>query len=266
MKKPRRLKQSVTVTSPQLTFLLTLLQAKKLPKANNEQIFPADEEAFTKVLEKGKAELQRDRWLVSTEGYDDLNTQLLQVVAAMANPIAMVASIIAKPDGSSQIVTHYVGHTVVVEQIYTGQKYQLTFLASVEVLVSRLATTLMLPTQKKADATLTISEEDMLTLGNDTDSADVETLTKFGLTTETAHLYLNTLQTLSSKILITVSQMDLGEPIAEQQLGLIISNNQGNAWLAEPMDNKQTTYQMIDMVDFQSKLHRLIERMSKKPQ
>ena len=145
----RTLHYPVVLTRAEMAFLLSLTGVQALIGLEDKGLFPADTDGWQALFLQGRAELARDGWLEQPAGsvQTQINEELLLTIATIAAPRAVLVTTVDDASQPAQSVTHYLGSRVV-EAMFDGSRYHLAVLASHEVMLSRLASTLDLPAQR----------------------------------------------------------------------------------------------------------------------
>lgn len=123
----------------EFAYLLHSLGASKVIGVNNSQLFPPDDQALDSLLQQGFSALEDHGWLVPDEQGYKTHTGLVLLTAVVANPEFVIVVTLAAPDGGKQFVTYYGVQNIIVEQIFTSERYYLlTQLDKFDVIVERL--------------------------------------------------------------------------------------------------------------------------------
>lgn len=256
MAKPRTLTYPVTLTTAQLSFLLTAVRAERLFGVDNRQLFPQDPDERQQLLQTGQQQLEQDKWLVREGNSYDLNPQLLLLIATMAAAQIITLTQITAPQQPSQEVTHHVSEQMVVEVTYTGEVYQLTALKSVAVMANRLAYTFDLPATVREEAVFDLTQTQVRQI-----QAELNTIgfMDAGSPKSAVGIYTDVMRHLRRRGQLQFVRLDVDSIVARRQLGVLVATN-GMALTAVP-HGQIIHYQATNLGEFQRTVIEIVEQL-----
>ncbi len=256
MAESRTLTYPVTLTTAQLSFLLTAVRAERLFGADNRQLFPRDPDERQQLFQTGQQQLERDGWLIREGGFDDLNAQLLLLIATMAAAETIVLTQITAPQQPPQGVTHHVSDQTVVEVAYTGDAYQLTALESADVMANRLAYTFDLPAAIQEEAAFDLTQTQVRRIQAELKAAG---FMDEGTPKSAIGIYADVMRHLRRRGQMQFVRLDVDAIVARRQLGVLAAAN-GMALTAVPRPHA-THYQTATIDSFQQIVVKTIEQL-----
>ena len=160
----RTLTFPLQLTWDEIAYLFATLNATHIP-GMDVSLFPGEEEARREKLINGYEALRADGWLeeVALDGrtYVDLNSWLLEFVAALADPEGILSIAVRRKGGlQSGRVLVYFSSDKVLEIAPAENGLRIQALASEDVLLQSLADLLQLPESREERLEVVLSEED----------------------------------------------------------------------------------------------------------
>lgn len=242
----------IQLTPAQLSYLLALIEAKNLIGVKGDLLFPDDEQKKDALWTEGRRQLEENKWLVKkadeSERYD-LNSQLMLIIAVMADPEIVILSTWGAPQEPRLGVTHYLSDGMVVEQAYDDSIFQIAALSSLDVALKRLANSMDVPNHASQKLSFRITREEAK---HAKDQPNAAWLIAQGLSSKTAELFAETLQHPRLSGAIRIESATMGRPSASDYLGVLSSEE--ISWLARPADDDYVDYKTTDSPSFQKDL------------
>ncbi len=164
---PRPLTFPLRLSTVELAYLLATLRASSLPGIPLSSLLPEDAEARREQLRRGYEALREQGWIeeVEQEGrtYMDLNSYLLEYVAALANPqVVIQVAWTSLPEATTQVIWIVVSPLKVISVGETEDGIVLLPLASEEEIATILAQWLDIPASAEAPSWhARVSEEEV---------------------------------------------------------------------------------------------------------
>ena len=121
----------LTLNSAELSYILSLISAKKIIGLNNEPFSPTDQETQITLWQHGRDQLIKNGWLIATDtsGHYNVNKTLLQIALTMTQPQHIF---IIRVDGqareAAQGVRYYFSATAIIELNEINGGYQFIML------------------------------------------------------------------------------------------------------------------------------------------
>jgi hypothetical protein len=243
---PTPIDAPITLSTAEMVFLLTTLNATHLIGGDNQALFPADEATKRALWEAGKQQLEASGRIV----WDDeqhtyhFDNQLVGMLIDLAFPeVAFICQV--ETANSAQQVTFAIGTTQVIELTLHGQEYTLRSISSVNFAVQMVANTLSLPPTlpKDTGCSFTLDTETLVAARQAPDML-LQPSEHNPLIAHFAH----TLGHLTHSVTFTLFRIDQGQIQTMRTLGLFIEQPQ-DAWLIEPTDHETATAFNITLTD-----------------
>jgi hypothetical protein len=137
----------------EFSYLLHSLGATQVIGANNTQLFPQEAAVINALMQQGLAELKAHGWLIPDGAAFKTHTGLVLLTAVIADPELVLVLTLAEAGGGKQTITYSMAQNLIVEHIFTAeQKYLLTQLDRVELLVERVGDALGLTDKSPAQS------------------------------------------------------------------------------------------------------------------
>lgn len=139
----------VELSPQELAYLLAVVHAPAVVGVDDPLLFPSDAKSRERVYEKGRQQLQENKWIEPIPDHEDeydLDPALVHMVAVVAGAEHVIASIRTADDGSRQSTLHYLFGNRIVELWATPENsYLLGVVADRSGLLDRITEMLELP-------------------------------------------------------------------------------------------------------------------------
>lgn len=133
----------------EFAYLLAVVHAPAVVGVDDPKLFPSDAKSEKAVFGKGRKQLEQHQWIEPLEDHEDeysLDPGLVQMVAVVAGPEHVVATVSAEADGDRRSTLHYLFGTRIVELWSTPEKsYLLGVVEDRAGLLSRIGEMLHIP-------------------------------------------------------------------------------------------------------------------------
>lgn len=153
--------QGIELSPQELAYLLAVVHATAVVGVDDPELFPTTAKQRDSVYGAGRKQLEKDEWIVPLEDHDDeydLNAGLVQLVAVIAGPEHVIATVRSDSDDSRQAALHYLFGSRIVELWNTPEKrYLLGLVDDRQALLRRIAELLQVPEQSD-QASFTLPE------------------------------------------------------------------------------------------------------------
>lgn len=138
----------VSLSAPELAYLLTSLRATSVMGLDDPRLFPADPAERQALLGEGRRRLIVNGWLRPGKkpGQLDLDNSLTLLAAVVADPEFVLLTVRVLPAaGQAQVLRHYLAVGLIVEVMEAGSgQFQLGFVPDLAATAARLAELLQL--------------------------------------------------------------------------------------------------------------------------
>jgi hypothetical protein len=140
--------------TPEFAYLLATVQANDVIGLDVPDLFPTTAKKQDKIFGQGRTDLEENGWikpLNPDQNEYDLNSDLFEIVAMIASPDFVVATLREHPAESSGFTLHYITHLGVAELApVAGDRFQLGAIADTSALATRMADLLGLKNARPA--------------------------------------------------------------------------------------------------------------------
>lgn len=152
----------VELTPQEFAYLLAVVHAPAVIGVDDPKLFPSDARAEKAVYGKGRQQLEEHKWIEPLADHEDeywLDPGLVQLVAVVAGPEHVIATIRSGDDGDRQTTLHYLFGNRIVELWTTPEKsYLLGQVDDRQALLERIQAVLQVP-EKSDGARFSLPEE-----------------------------------------------------------------------------------------------------------
>jgi hypothetical protein len=239
MAEPRSIYYPVAFTPAEMAALLSLAGARTLLGLESKGLFPTNGSSWEEVFLRGRAELERERWLDHVPGTVQyrLNEQLGMAAAVMAAPQFVLVTNLDWPGQSRQSVTHYLA-AAVVEGSFDGQHYYVTALRSVDIMLARQASAMQLPSQSPPWIEFELSNEQARQAVAD---PQVRRLGQWGVPASSAVAFVEALQPGQARASVQIMPVTYGRVETSQRVRVLYADPAGPlpgehvGWLVLPV-------------------------------
>jgi len=240
--------QGAVLESSEFAYLLATLQAPQVVGVDAPELFPTDPAERERMLAEGSRQLMAHGWLKQLEQPSQyhLNEDLLYLVAVVADPQFVVFTINTQPDGTAQVLLHYLAEPDLVElSVSADQKYTLSILSDRAALLARIQAMLDLPqVPAMADSQFVIEEPTFETIQDLAEEGQAEQATailnELGINGTTGTSLVQALQSPETGSLVVVVRPHRGQIEAGRKASLF--RNLDVVWLAKRIDAKSNTF------------------------
>lgn len=262
MAQTREIAYPLIFTAPQLSYLLALVNAEGLLGSDEQALFPRDIAVRESQWAQGRDQLEADRWLVYDEEakHYDINDQLMEIVATMADPGIVVLS---KWEANLQQhgTAHYLTPGLIVEMTILDREYHIYALESQAQLIERLAAAIDFPASQREAVAFVLPRQDIDQAKRNPDAGWLESR---GLSPQAADVFAATLRQPQLYGMVTVLRTYQGKALTMRLLG-IVTAAPGYGWLAKPQEGERVRYELADRQEFGGQLGALIEELATTP-
>ncbi len=257
MTEAKKLVFPVRLTADQMAFLLSLVGAREVAGLGPQELVPANEAARDRVLLAGRDQLERDGWLHHTveTGRYELNRELGAVLTTVAAPDTLATTTLRAAGQPDQRVAHYLTQPdpAIVEGAFDGQAFQLAGLATVEVMLARLANTLGLPeSSEPMELEMTAAEVQALVANPAPDA-----LNGYGVPVSASASLAAALTDARQQGIVQVTHLRFGQVASTRQLRLLALDSP-HPWAATPAADRRVRFTPADRHSFQAALRDML--------
>lgn len=262
MKEPRAIVYPITLTTPELAYLLTLVEAQTLLGSDEQTLFPREQAKRETQLQQGLAALDADGWLVRDEAnHYRINDALMVIIATLAEPEVVILSRIEGLNHPVQGVSHYIARDLVVELAVKQGVYQLVVLDTLLTMARRLAHSIGLAETQLAKHSFMLTRPEAEHAKQHPNS---EWLISKGLAPEVAHLFAAALLHPVRYSTHTLFRMYAEQAVTMHIFGVLVTED-GSGWLAEPRNEQLLRYTRTAVDSFATILSEEVRTMRSEP-
>ena len=247
----------VTLSTPELAFLLDMLKAQSLLGTDQAALFPPSKDEHERLLQDGYAQLLASGWLIPdpADGSASINDQLLLLTSPLADPEVVVLT--ERTIGQHQDgVAHYLARDMVVEMVQREQ-FELTALADMLTLGLRVGHTLGFTASPVPAMTCVLKRSEF---GAIKAHPDLDTLIQHGVEPQVAQMLYETLRDLAHTASIKVVKTFLSQAVTVRPIGVLVGNN-GATWWTVPIDRERIELHLSNDQTFATMLITTIEQL-----
>jgi hypothetical protein len=154
--------KGIELDQTEFAYMLGVIQADAIVGVDDPKLFPTDDASKEEIYSVGRERLEEHGWLVQVEHSPheyELNPLLFKVMAFIAAPDIVVATLRDSKDTDRQLLLHYIAEEDVIEFSASQEwKYRFGFLSGNQGLSERVAGLLEV-TDSEQPMSFTISEE-----------------------------------------------------------------------------------------------------------